>query len=73
MMISHDNIELQKFKEIAKSIPDVRTEKIESIKEQIDSGKYFVDKKEVAKKMLELGCEINHITHQKKGSCKKLG
>lgn len=72
-MISLDNVELQKFKEITKSMPDIRTEKVEAIKEQIDSGKYIVNGKEVAKKILEHGCEINHITHQKKGSCKKSG
>ncbi|MGQ9610238.1 MAG: flagellar biosynthesis anti-sigma factor FlgM [bacterium] len=70
-MISHDDVELQKFKEIAKTIPDIRVDKIEIIKEQIKSGKYIVNGKEVVKKILEHGCEINHITHQKKKSCEK--
>ncbi len=70
-MIFHDNAELQKFKEIAKSIPDIRTDKVSEIKEQIKSGKYIVNGKEVAKKILEHGCEIDHITHQKRDLVKK--
>lgn len=37
----------------AKNSPDIRIEKVEKIKEQIESGTYNVSAEEVAKKMLK--------------------
>lgn len=37
----------------ASDVPDVRTEKVEAIRQQIESGTYKVDSKAVAEKMLE--------------------
>jgi negative regulator of flagellin synthesis FlgM len=36
-----------------KSIPDVRTEKVESIKCQIETGSYTVDPEKVAQRMID--------------------
>jgi flagellar biosynthesis anti-sigma factor FlgM len=46
--------EVRKFKEMAKTIPDVRQEKIDSIKKQLKSGKYNVPAEAIAKSIAEL-------------------
>jgi len=58
--------EVQKFQGLAKSLPDVRKEKIEALRKRIQSGKYVVKAEAIAKKMAEQFHEIEHITHQTK-------
>jgi negative regulator of flagellin synthesis FlgM len=45
--------DIQKAKEIAHTTPEVRTEKVAELKEQIENGKYRVDSKDIAEKMLK--------------------
>ncbi len=44
--------DLQLAGEVAKATPDVRAEKVAAAKEKIDSGRYEVNSKEVATKMV---------------------
>ena len=53
MPLRRDN-EVRKLKEMAKAIPDVRQEKIDSIKEQLKSGKYKVPAEAIAKSIVDL-------------------
>ncbi len=53
-MPSHPDNEVRKFKEMAKTIPDVRQEKIDSIKKQLKSGEYEVPPEAVAKSIVDL-------------------
>jgi flagellar biosynthesis anti-sigma factor FlgM len=46
--------EVRKFKKIAKAIPDIRQEKIDSIKKQLKSGKYKVPAEAIAKSIVDL-------------------
>jgi negative regulator of flagellin synthesis FlgM len=63
---SPDPAEVQKFKELAKKIPDVRQDKVDEIKKKIESGEYQVDAEAVAKKMLELSQDVNKMTSRSK-------
>ncbi|MBI4378350.1 MAG: flagellar biosynthesis anti-sigma factor FlgM [Nitrospinae bacterium] len=45
--------DIQKAKEIAKNTPDVRTERVAELKEQIEKGKYHINSKDIAEKMLK--------------------
>jgi negative regulator of flagellin synthesis FlgM len=45
--------ELGDIVNVVKSLPDVRTEMVDGIKGQIDSGKYVVDPVKVAQKMID--------------------
>ena len=45
--------EVGKYAEMAKALPDVRQDKIDSIKKQIESGTYKVSPESVAKSMIE--------------------
>lgn len=45
--------EIAKINEIIKSSPDIRTEKVEKIKNEIAKGTYSVDAKDVAEKILK--------------------
>ena len=45
--------EAHKYKELMKTIPDVRQEKIQAIKKQIESGTYDVPAEQVAKSIIE--------------------
>ncbi len=61
-LVSQPNdAELQKFKEIAKALPEIRQEKISAIRKQIKSGRYTVDASAVAKSIIERYCEIRSI------------
>ncbi|WP_022852704.1 flagellar biosynthesis anti-sigma factor FlgM [Thermodesulfatator atlanticus] len=44
--------DIQKVEKALKATPDVRTEKIRAIKEQIEAGTYQVDSKKIANAML---------------------
>ena len=54
--------ELQKYKKMVEAIPDVRQEKVEAIRKQIEVGKYKVPAKSVAGSIAEL----HHILTSKK-------
>ena len=44
--------EMKKIESVLKTTPDVRAEKVQAIKEQIEAGTYQVDSKKVANAML---------------------
>lgn len=45
--------DIAKINEIVKSSPDIRTEKVEKLKNEIEKGTYSVDAKDVAEKILK--------------------
>lgn len=51
--ISEKAMEFQFAMQKIKEIPDVRREKVDTIKKQIESGTYEVDGKKIAEKILE--------------------
>ena len=53
MLPPHDD-EVRRLTELAKALPDVRMEKIESIRKQIESGTYAIPAEAVAKSILDL-------------------
>ena len=53
MTLSSRADEVLKYKEMAKTIPDMRQDKIETIKKQIESGTYNVPAELVAKSILK--------------------
>ncbi|MDQ1329706.1 MAG: Negative regulator of flagellin synthesis [Candidatus Poribacteria bacterium] len=61
-VISPDPAEVQRFKEIAKGIPDVRQEKVDEIKRKIEAGEYKVNADAVAGKMIELAQDLKKMT-----------
>ncbi len=44
--------DIKKIESVLKTTPDVRTEKVKAIKEQIEAGTYQVDSKKIANAML---------------------
>ena len=50
--ISSGSRDVQKMQEIIQNTPDIRMDKVESLKAQIASGEYNVDPRDVADKML---------------------
>ena len=54
LVLSPRIAELQKFEEIAKSLTEIQDDKASSIGKQIESGKYNVDGKSVAKSIIDL-------------------
>jgi len=63
-MTSMDIAEIMKYKEIVKSLPDIRQDKVEAIKKKIESGEYKIDSKKVARKMIRHFYEIDQITNR---------
>jgi negative regulator of flagellin synthesis FlgM len=61
-VISPDPAEVQRFKEMAKGIPDVRQEKVDEIKRKVEAGEYKVDAADVASKMIESAQDIKKMT-----------
>ena len=51
--LSTRKTEIDKLKKTAESMPDVRTEKVEALKQQLADGSYKVEGVKVAEKMLE--------------------
>ena len=51
--ISQASREAQKIEEIILSEPDMREDKVADLKQKIDSGKYTIDNKAVAEKMVD--------------------
>ena len=45
--------EVKRFQEAADALPDLRKERIEELKRQIESGEYQVDSKAIAEKILD--------------------
>jgi negative regulator of flagellin synthesis FlgM len=45
--------ELKRIEEVVASAPDVRAERVEALKKLIEDGKYEVDSKALAQKMIE--------------------
>jgi len=45
--------EVKRFKEAAGALPDIRKERIEELKRQIESGEYHADSKAIAEKILD--------------------
>jgi len=58
--------ELNKYKNMAKEIPDIRHEKIDEIKKKIESGRYELDAEAIINKMIELTQDINKMRCNKK-------
>lgn len=54
LVLSPRIAELQKFEEMAKSLTEIQDDKTSSIGKQIESGKYNVDGKSVAKSIIDL-------------------
>ncbi|MDQ1318116.1 MAG: Negative regulator of flagellin synthesis [Candidatus Poribacteria bacterium] len=54
LVLSPRIAELQKFEEMAKSLTEIQDDKASSIGKQIESGKYNVDGKSVAKSIIDL-------------------
>ena len=51
--LSQASKETQKIKEIISSEPDVREDKVSALKEEIESGRYKIDHKGVADKLVD--------------------
>ena len=47
-------VEVRRYTKMAKDLPDVRQEKVEAIKKQIESGKYRIPAEEVARSIIDL-------------------
>ncbi len=50
--LSASSLDVQKMKEIIQDTPEVRTDKVQALKAQIERGEYEVDSYQVADKML---------------------
>lgn len=50
--LSANSINIQKAKEVLLTTPDVRTDKVQALKEQVERGEYKIDPMAVADKML---------------------
>jgi negative regulator of flagellin synthesis FlgM len=59
--ISPDHAEVQRFKEMAKGIPDVRQEKVDEIKKKIENREYNVSADDTASKMIEFAQDIKKM------------
>jgi flagellar biosynthesis anti-sigma factor FlgM len=46
-------LEMSKYKETVKALPDVRQERIAELKRQIEAGEYHVDSRKIAEKILD--------------------
>lgn len=51
--ISAESMGIGKYVDLIKGMPDVRTDKVEEIKNSIDSGNYKISSGELASKMLD--------------------
>ncbi len=50
--ISQTSRDIRKIQSVLKTVPDVRTDKVRQLKEQIEAGTYNVDNKKLANAML---------------------
>jgi negative regulator of flagellin synthesis FlgM len=51
--LSAQSKEMNKIHDVLNATPDVRTEKVEALKKQVESGQYEVNSNSVAEKMLK--------------------
>jgi negative regulator of flagellin synthesis FlgM len=51
--LSGQSKEISELKAAIDELPDIRTDKVDSIKKAIDTGNYNIDSKKVAEKILE--------------------
>jgi negative regulator of flagellin synthesis FlgM len=51
--LSAQSKEMNKIHEVLNATPDVRTEKVEALKKQVEAGQYEVNSNSVAEKMLK--------------------
>ncbi|MGB9595950.1 MAG: flagellar biosynthesis anti-sigma factor FlgM [Candidatus Poribacteria bacterium] len=54
LVLSSHISEMQKYEDIVKNLPDIQEEKSNAIGKQIESGKYKIDGKSVAKSIIDL-------------------
>ena len=59
VILSPRAAEVQRLKKLVNDVPDVRQEKIDAIKKQIETGTYNVSARSVAKSIIDLHIEIN--------------
>ena len=59
--LSSNSIDVQKMHEILQQTPDVRTDRVQALKQQIEQGKYNVDPYKVADNMLKSLLQDNII------------
>lgn len=52
IVLSASQDDLSKVRELVKKLPDVRLDKVESLRKQVEAGSYKADAAEVADKML---------------------
>lgn len=60
LVISKHAAEVNKFRELAKTVPDIRKEKVEDIKKRLEAGIYNVSPEAVARSIIELHKITNH-------------
>ena len=46
-------LEMRKYKEVVKALPELRQERIKELKRQIEAGEYHIDSRKIAEKILE--------------------
>ncbi len=59
VILSPRAAEVQRLKKLANDVPDVRQEKIDAIKKQIEIGTYNVSVRSVAESIIDLHIEMN--------------
>jgi anti-sigma28 factor (negative regulator of flagellin synthesis) len=46
-------LEMSKYKETVKALPEIRQERINELKRQIEAGEYHIDSRKIAEKILD--------------------
>lgn len=59
--LSSNSVDVQKMHDILQQTPDVRTDRVRSLKQQIENGEYQVDPHKVADQMLKSLLQDNII------------
>ena len=59
VILSPRAAEVQRLKKLVNDVPDVRQEKIDAIKKQIETGTYNVSARSVVESIIDLHIEIN--------------
>jgi len=54
IILSQKASDLQKYEELAKSIPEIKEDRTKTIKDQIESGRYNINGKTIAKSIIDL-------------------
>jgi len=58
--LSSKNLDLTEMQMKIMSFPDIRAEKVEQIKMQLESGTYNISPGEIAERLIEEAMELNH-------------